>query len=98
MIDIHRLPASRYMAVFARVSSLRVVSRLARSRCAIMTGLTGPGDGKMIHTLGRYPATGCMAILTAIGGGNMGYRFTWGGGTVVARETGAGNGGMINMH
>ena len=63
-----------------------------------MTGLTSPGDGKMIDTLSRNPATGCMAILTAVGGGNMGCRFTRGGGTVVARETGAGNGGMINIH
>ncbi len=76
MIDIHRLPASRYMAVATRVGSLRMIRGLAGSGCAVMTGLTGAGDGKMIDTLGRYPATGCMAILTAVGGGNMGYRFT----------------------
>ena len=52
----------------------------------------------MIDTLGRNPATGGMAILTAIGGRNMGHRFAWGGGAVMARETGAGNRTMIDIH
>ena len=98
VIDIHRLPAGRYMAVAASIGSLWMISGLAGSGCAIMTGLTGAGNGKMIDTLGWNPATGCVAILTAVGGGNMCCRFTRGGGAVVTRETGAGNGGMIDIH
>ena len=51
----------------------------------------------MIDTLGWYPATGGMAILTASGGGNMGYRFSWGRGAVMTGETGAANRTMINI-
>ena len=71
MIDIDRLPVAGLMAVVTGVAALDMGRRLARCCCAVMTGFTGPSDSKMIDTLGRNPATGCMAIPTASGGSNM---------------------------
>ncbi len=83
MIEVHRGPARRHMAIVTGVGTLNMIRRFAGCRGAVMTTRAGADDCGVVDGRYRFPGVGRVTIVAGVGGVDMRGVFAGGGGAIV---------------